>query len=49
VNNKNVYVTIRLPKRVVEKIDKLVENGNFMSRSSFVRYAVMVVLDNYDL
>jgi len=49
VNNKNVYVNVRLPQKIVEKIDKLVENGNFMNRSAFIRYAIMVVLDNYDL
>jgi len=49
VNNKNVYVNVRLPQKIVEKIDKLVENGNFMNRSAFIRYAITVVLEHYDL
>ena len=49
VKNENMYVNVRLPKKVVEKIDKLVQNGNFINRSAFIRYAITVVLSQYDL
>jgi len=36
----SVVVTCKIPKELVEAIDKLVEEGVFSSRSEAIRYAV---------
>jgi|Deesub1362B_J571_1020462.scaffolds.fasta_scaffold00143_53 Arc/MetJ-type ribon-helix-helix transcriptional regulator len=39
-------LTIRLPKALIKSIDELVEEGEFTSRSEFVRYAIREALVN---
>ena len=38
--NKGVTISFRLPKNLIEEIDKVVEQGMFQSRSDFVREAI---------
>jgi len=41
-------VTIKLPEDMIEKIDKLVkENKQFVSRSEFIRFAILEMLKRY--
>ena len=42
------YVGVRLPERNLDKIDELIEVGEFDSRSSFIRYAVKEMLEAYN-
>lgn len=42
-------LTIRLPKALIKSIDELVEEGEFTSRSEFVRYAIREALVNLTL
>jgi Arc/MetJ-type ribon-helix-helix transcriptional regulator len=35
-----ITVSLRLPKRVIEEVDKVVEQGFFQSRSDFIREAI---------
>ena len=46
-NQKDVVIHVRLPKGLVDKIDRLVEKGLFMSRSSFVRFATRLVVEEF--
>jgi len=38
--NNGVTISFRLPKNLIEEIDKIVEQGLFQSRSDFVREAI---------
>jgi Arc/MetJ-type ribon-helix-helix transcriptional regulator len=38
--NNGVTISFRLPKNLIEEIDKIVEEGLFQSRSDFVREAI---------
>lgn len=44
---KDVVIHVRIPRGVIEKIDRLVKKGLFMNRSSFVRFAITVVAEEY--
>ncbi|ALM74075.1 ribbon-helix-helix domain-containing protein [Thermococcus barophilus] len=37
-------VSVRLPKYIIKKIDELVKEGEFKSRSDFIKYAVTLTL-----
>ena len=41
------YISILLPERVVEDIEKLVKEGYFMNRSDFVRTAIRLLIEKY--
>lgn len=38
--SKSVTISFRLPKNLIEEIDRVVEQGMFQSRSDFVREAI---------
>ena len=44
-DQKDVVLHVRIPKQIVEKMDKLIEKGYFMNRSNLVRFAVRVVVE----
>jgi Arc/MetJ-type ribon-helix-helix transcriptional regulator len=35
-----ITVSLRLPKRVIEEVDRVVSEGMFQSRSDFIREAI---------
>lgn len=35
-----ITVSLRLPKRIIEEVDKVVSEGMFQSRSDFIREAI---------
>ncbi|USS41655.1 type II toxin-antitoxin system ParD family antitoxin [Thermococcus aggregans] len=37
-------VSVRLPKYLIKKIDELIKEGEFKSRSDFIKYAVTLTL-----
>ncbi|RLF82532.1 antitoxin, partial [Thermococci archaeon] len=37
-------VSVRLPKYLIKKIDELIKEGEFKSRSDFIKYAVTLSL-----
>jgi Arc/MetJ-type ribon-helix-helix transcriptional regulator len=39
-----VTISFRLPKKLIEEIDRIVEQGMFQSRSDFVRQAIRYYL-----
>jgi len=39
-------VQIRLPKRLIQKIDELVEKGFYESRSDFIRSKLREIVEN---
>ena len=39
-------VQVRLPDKIVEKIDKIVERGEYTSRQDFIKDILRVVLKN---
>jgi len=41
----SVIVTVRLPRRLVEEIDRLVDNGVFESRSDAIRRAISFLVN----
>lgn len=41
-------VTVRIPRKDAEAVDRLVREGSFMNRSDFVRNAVRVALEGGD-
>ncbi len=44
MGSKTVLITCKVPKELVEAIDKLVDEGVFNSRSEAIRYAIGVLL-----
>jgi Arc/MetJ-type ribon-helix-helix transcriptional regulator len=40
-------ISLRLPKAVIDEIDKLVELGLFQSRSDFIREAIRLYIMKY--
>lgn len=38
--SSNIIITCKIPKELVEAIDKFVEEGIFSSRSEAIRYAI---------
>jgi len=44
LGSKTVLITCKVPKELVEAIDKLVDEGVFNSRSEAIRYAIGVLL-----
>jgi len=45
--NSGQNVTFRLPKAVIDEIDRLVELGFFQSRSDFIREAIRLYIMKY--
>lgn len=41
-------VTVRLPRKDAEAVDRLVKDGSFLNRSDFVRDAVRAALEERD-
>ena len=39
-SSKSVLVTCKIPKELINSIDKMVEQGVFSSRSEAIRYAI---------
>jgi Arc/MetJ-type ribon-helix-helix transcriptional regulator len=35
-----ITVSLRLPRKIIEEVDKVVEQGFFQSRSDFIREAI---------
>ena len=44
----DAHITLRLPRRILGKIDGLVEKGKFPSRSEVIREAIIELLVRYD-
>lgn len=42
-----VVISVKMPKEMVEEIDKLVDNGKFSSRSEVIRRALAILITNY--
>jgi len=40
-------ITIRVTDEMLEKIDEIVNNGKFVSRSDFIRYCIVRGLERY--
>lgn len=45
---KSEIVGVRISADDLERIDKLIESGDFGSRSEFARYAIRKMLMNYE-
>ena len=45
----NEYVTIKLPKILVDEIDKILEKKGFKSRAEFVKEAIRLRLEQLEL
>ncbi len=41
-------VQIRLPKKTVEKIDKMIERENYLSRSDFIRTKLREIIEKIE-
>ena len=48
VENRVVYVNIRIPISTVRLMDKLIEKGFFMNRSDLVRNGITLILQKYE-
>ncbi len=50
LGSRTVLITCKVPRELVEAIDKMVEEGIFTSRSEAIRYAIGTLLStNNDL
>jgi len=48
VENRVVYVNIRIPISTVRLMDKLIEKGFFMNRSDLARTGINLILQKYE-
>jgi Arc/MetJ-type ribon-helix-helix transcriptional regulator len=46
--NRGETISFRLPKAVIDEIDRLVELGLFQSRSDFIREAIRLYIMKYN-
>ena len=45
---RGININVLIPERMLEKMDGLIKNGHFMTRSEIVREGIKVILDKFE-